>query len=161
MSLILQIGDCTLNPAELIPLLAGYQMIPQLKRELLVDEAIASIELSTTESTIAIEQHYKKHRLTNVAELQTYLQHYNLPETQLETLATRELKIEKFKLITWENKLESFFLAHKSKLDKVIYSVLRTTEPQQLYFRIQANEQSFAECAAQYSQGIEGLARFW
>lgn len=158
MSLILQLGDRTIAPAELIPMLAKYQMLPQLWREILIDKAIASVQLSNTEQAIAIEKYYKKHQLINVTEHQSYLQHYGMSATQLEALAIRELKIEKFKTVTWENKLESFFLAHKSKLDKVIYSVLRTKEPelaQELYFRIQAQEQSFADCAAQYSQGIE------
>ncbi len=32
--------------------------------------------------------------------------------------ATRELKIELFKTVTWGGQLESYFLTHKSKLDK-------------------------------------------
>jgi parvulin-like peptidyl-prolyl isomerase len=158
MSLILQIGDRTIASAELIPLLRQYQMLPQLWREILTDKAIVSVQLSSTEQAIAIEKHYKKNQLINTTERQAYLQHYGMSATQLEALAVRESKVEKFKLITWENKLESFFLAHKSQLDRVIYSILRTKEPelaQELYFRIQAQEQSFAECAAQYSQGIE------
>ncbi len=137
MSLILQLGDRTIAPAEIILMLANYQMLPQLRRELLVDKAIASLQLSTAESAIAIEQYYKKYQITTPAECQAFLQHYGLSASQLEALAIRESKIEKFKLITWEHKLESFFLAHKSKLDKVIYSVLRTHEPelaQELYF---------------------------
>ena len=158
MSSILQLGDRTISPTELILMLANYQMLPQLGRELLVDKATASLQLSTAESAIAIEQYYKKYQITTPAECQTFLQRYGMSVSQLEAFAIREAKIEKFKLITWEHKLESFFLAHKSKLDKVIYSVLRTHEPelaQELYFRIQAKEQSFAECAEHYSQGIE------
>lgn len=158
MSLILQIGDRTIAAAELIPMLAEYQMLPQLWREILIDKAIASVQLSNTEQAIAIVQYYQKHQLTTIAERQVFLKNYGMSATQLEAIAIRESKIEKFKMITWENKLESFFLAQKSKLDKVIYSILRTKEPelaQELYFRIQAKEQSFAECAAQYSQGVE------
>ncbi len=158
MSSVLQIGDRTLNPVELISLLTEYQMLPQLRREILIDRAIASIQISTAESAIAIEEYYTKHQIINITERQVFLQHYSMSATQLEAVAIRESKIEKFKIITWENKLESFFLAHKSKLDRVIYSVLRTKTPelaQELYFRIQAKEQSFAECAAQYSEGVE------
>ena len=158
MSLILQLGDRAIAPGEIIPLLAGYQMLPQLRREIIADKAILSIQLSAKEQAIAIEQYYQKYQLTNTVKLADFLKHYGISETQLESLAIRASKIEKFKIITWKNKLESFFLAHKSNLDKVIYSVLRTKEPelaQELYFRIQAQEQSFAECAAQYSQGIE------
>ena len=75
-------------------------MLPQLRRELLVDKAIASLQLSTTESAIAIEQYYKKYQITTPVECQAFLQHYGLSASQLEALAIREAKIEKFKLIT-------------------------------------------------------------
>jgi len=72
MSLILQLGDRTIAPAELILMLANYQMLPQLRRELLVDKAIASLQLSTAESAIAIEQYYKKYQITTPAECQAF-----------------------------------------------------------------------------------------
>jgi len=156
--MLLQIGDRAVTPAEIIPMLAGYQLLPQLWREIVLDKVSSSIKLSSSEQAIAIEQYYQKYQIINISERQAYLQHYGMSGCQLEELAIRESKIEKFKIVTWENKLESFFLSHKSKLDKVIYSVLRTREPelaQELYFRIQAKEQSFADCAAQYSQGVE------
>ncbi len=84
--------------------------------------------------------------------------HPSIPPEQLEALATRGLRIEKFKQATWGHKLESYFLSCKSQLDKVIYSLIRTKDmgvAQELYFRIQAGEQSFAELAREYSQGPE------
>ncbi len=72
--------------------------------------------------------------------------------------ATREIKIEKFKQATWGSKLESHFLQYKSQLDKVIYSLIRTSDAevaQELYFRIKAGEETFAKCASTYSQGQE------
>ncbi|MEP0755280.1 peptidylprolyl isomerase [Trichocoleus sp. DQ-A3] len=77
---------------------------------------------------------------------------------QLEALATRGLRIEKFKRATWANKLESYFLSRKSLLDKVIYSLIRTKDvgvAKELYFRIQEGEQSFSELAREFSQGSE------
>lgn len=77
---------------------------------------------------------------------------------QLEALATRELRIEKFKQATWGEQLEPYFFKYKSKLDRVIYSIIRTTDveiAQELYFRLLDGEQSFAELAKKYSQGQE------
>ncbi len=79
---------------------------------------------------------------------------------QLENLALRQLKIEKFKQATWENKLESYFLSRKGQLDKVFFSLIRIRPQeaelaQELYFRIQEEEQSFAELAREYAQGRE------
>jgi parvulin-like peptidyl-prolyl isomerase len=158
MTQVVQIGNRTISPTEIIPLLAGYQMLPQLGRELVIDYAIAEIELKSEEYAIAKEQFEKKHQLTTVAERQAWCEHYGMTLEQLEALAMRELRIEKFKLATWGHRLESYFLTHKSKLDKVIYSLLRTRDAeiaQELYFRIQAQEQSFAELAREYSTGPE------
>lgn len=126
----------TITAPELISLLHAYQILPQLYRELLIDQAIASIECTPEE----IEQAKQEN-----------------PQ-QIETLATRKLRLEKFKLATWGHQVESYFLTQKAQLDQVTYSLLRTRDmaiAQELYFRIKAKEQSFAEIARQYSQGPE------
>lgn len=158
MNQVLQIGNSTINPTDIIPLLAKYRMLPQLWRELIIDSAIASIELSAEEETNAKEQFDAKHQLTTPEICQAWLKHYGMNLEQLADLATREVKIEKFKQLTWGPHLKAYFLAHKSKLDKVIYSFLRTADvevAQELFFRIRAGEESFAECAKAYAQGPE------
>lgn len=158
MTQVLQLGNRTITEAEIIPMLVGYQMLPQLWRELLIDAAIASVECTLEEKRSAKEQFDDKHQISTQEERSSWGKRYGMVLEQVEALAIRQLKIEKFKIATWGSKLESYFLAHKSKLDKVIYSLIRTQEPevaQELYFRIQAGEQSFAECAREYSTGPE------
>ncbi|MGL4622291.1 MAG: peptidylprolyl isomerase [Chroococcidiopsis sp.] len=158
MAQAFQIGNRTISPDEIVFLLANYQMLPQLWRELTIDAAIASIELTSSEQTHALEQFNLKHQLSTPAERQAWGMRYGMTNEQLNALAIRELKIEKFKITTWEHCLESHFLTHKSKLDRVIYSLLRTDNAEvasELYFRIKAKEQSFAELAREYSLGPE------
>lgn len=155
---LLHVGDRLITGYEVIPLLAGYQMLPQLYRQIAIDSAIADLELLPQEQDLALEQFYAKYQLTTAAERQAYLQYYGLTNEQLYELATRERKIEKFKQTTWGEKLAAYFLNHKSKLDRVIYSILRHSDAlvaQEMYFRIQSGEQTFAECAIAYSQGVE------
>ncbi len=158
MTEVIQIGNRTIEASELIPLLASYQMLPQLLRELIIDEAIAPIECSPEEVAHAQQQFYAEKQLTQEADIQAWMSNYGLTASQLETITLRKLKLEKFKQATWGHKLESYFFQTKGKLDKVIYSLLRTQDigiAQELYFRIQANEQSFAEVAREYSLGPE------
>lgn len=158
MTKVLQVGNRTITAEKIIPLLVGYQMLPQLLRELIIDQAIASIECVPEEKASACQQFYEKNQLTSETERGTWLAHYGITSEQLEDLATRELRIQKFKQATWGHKLESYFLSRKSKLDKVIYSQIRTKDvgiAQELYFRIQEGEQSFAELVREYSQGPE------
>lgn len=155
---LLKVGNRTIKADEIIPLLAGYQLLPQLLREVLIDQAITSIKCTSEETAIACQQFYELHQLTTETERQALLAGYGMSPEQLEVLATRRLRIEKFKQETWGHKLEAYFLDRKAQLDKVIYSLIRTQDmgvAQELYFRIQTQEQSFAELAREYSQGPE------
>ena len=158
MSVVLQIAGRSIEAEEVLPLLAGYQMLPQFVQELLIDQAIASIDCTAEESTNACQQFYAQNQITNDEERLAWLSRYGMSQAQLESLATRELRIEKFKQMTWGPKLESYFLSRKTQLDRVIYSLIRTQDvgiAQELYFRILEGEQSFAELARAYSQGPE------
>jgi hypothetical protein len=141
-----------------LSLLASYQMIPQLVCESVIDRAIASIECTAAETAQACQQLYQQWGLTSEEQQHEWRTHYGFDQKQFEQLATRSLRIERFKQITWEPKLESYFLQRKHDLDKVIYSLLRTKQRdiiQELYFRIQEEEQSFVHLAQQYSEGSE------
>lgn len=53
---------------------------------------------------------------------------------------------------------ESLYLRYKDKLDRVLYSLLRVSDPglcQELYFAIEAGEMTFAEASAKFSSGPE------
>ncbi|MEH2303468.1 peptidylprolyl isomerase [Nostoc sp.] len=165
MTEAIQIGNRTITASELISLLASYQMLPQLQRELILDEAIdqssrsANVAISTPEEVSqAKQQFYAEKQFKNEEDIQAWMAHQGVTPEQLEVIITRKLKIEKFKQATWGNKLESYFFQSKAKLDKVIYSLLRTQDvgiAQELYFRIQAKENSFADLAREYSLGPE------
>ncbi|BAY88542.1 hypothetical protein NIES37_17880 [Tolypothrix tenuis PCC 7101] len=158
MTEVLRIGNRTITNDELIPLLAGYQMLPQLRRELIIDDAIASIDCTPEEIAAAQQQFFAERQLTSEADVKAWMEYQGLSPKQLADLTVRKLKVEKFKQETWGKKLEAYFFQSKAKLDKVIYSLLRTQDmgiAQELYFRIQAKEQSFADVAREYSKGPE------
>jgi parvulin-like peptidyl-prolyl isomerase len=158
MTAILKVGDQTITAEEVIPLLAKYQLLPQLLREIIIDQAIATLDCTDEEKNAASEQFYTKNQLTSQEERQAWRDRQDLTLEQVEELAVRGLKLEKFKQATWGHKIESYFLKRKGRLDRVIYSLIRTKEAaiaQELYFRIQEGEQSFNELARDYSQGPE------
>ena len=143
---------------QLPTLLAKCRLLPQIRRELLIDQAIAGISCAPEETELAQQKFYQANQIVELPHRQAWLQHYGMTLEQLEELAVRELKLEKFKQEKWGNQLESIFLTHKAKLDKVVYSILRVTKlevAQELFFRIQNGEQTFAEVAKEYSEGVE------
>jgi parvulin-like peptidyl-prolyl isomerase len=158
MSVVLQIGERIIAAEEVLPLLAGYRMLPQFIQEILIDQAIAPIACSPEETDEAREQFYAQAQITDERAREAWLGRYGMTEPQLQELATRSVRIEKFKQETWGPKLESYFLSRKDQLDKVIYSLIRTKDvgiAQELYFRILEGEQSLGELARIYSQGPE------
>ncbi|MBW4630404.1 MAG: peptidylprolyl isomerase [Iphinoe sp. HA4291-MV1] len=159
MTTILQFGNRTITTEEVIPLLSSYQMLPQLLRESIIDQAIASIECSSEELANAYQQFYQQNQLTSETQQQAWLERYCNSQNDLgEALIVRMLKIEKFKRATWGNKLESYFLKRKGQLDQVVYFLIRTKDKgiaEEVYFRLQEREQTFAELAYEYSQGPE------
>jgi parvulin-like peptidyl-prolyl isomerase len=152
----IQIADRSITATEIIPLLIKHQMLPQLRRILIIDEAIASIEITQEEKEDAIKQFLNQ--MTTPVARSAVMKHYGMTEEQLKELAISELKLERFKQKTVGSKVESSFLTEKSKFDKVIYSLIRTENAEiaeELYYRIKGGEESFAECAKSYSAGME------
>jgi parvulin-like peptidyl-prolyl isomerase len=160
VSTTLNLGNQTVSPQELISLLTRYQLLPRLLRERIIDEAIQTIECTPEEVTQACQQFCQQHQLTSDAVKTAWLLHHNMNQEQFEALATRPLQIDKFKQSMWGHRLKAYFLNQKTKYDKVIYSMLRVTDlgvAQELFYRIDAKEQSFTEVVRQYSEGEEKL----
>lgn len=141
-----------------LPLLGRYQMLSQLQREMTIDQAIADISCTPEEVADARQQFCQQHQINTESALGNWLRDHYLTSEDLDTLVVRSLRIEKFKQHTWEHHLESYFLKRKRQLDRLVYLLLRTRDPylaQELYLRIQGNEQSFVDLAREYSQGAE------
>ncbi len=158
MTEFVQIGNFQLAQAELLPLLRKYQFLPALLRELNIDRAIANIKCDDAEKHVAMQQFYDRYQLTSAEQIQQWSELQGLDYQQIEEIALRQWKIEKFKQETWGGKVESYFLKRKSQLDRAVYSLIRTSNigiAQEIYFRTIDGEQTFAEAATKYSEGVE------
>jgi len=158
MTVVLQVGDRCLTGEEVVSLLAGHQLLPQLLRELVIYQAIAPFPCTFDETLQACKAFYEKHQISSEVARLAWVQQQGITLEQMEARATRSLRLEKFKQATWGSKLEPYFLERKASLDRVIYSLIRVQRPeiaQELYFRLQAGEQSFTELAQEYSEGAE------
>lgn len=162
MSLQVRVGEQILAEGQVIPLLAQYQLLPRLAQELIIDQAIAETPgLVCTQEEIqgAITQFAQQRQFKSEDELKMWLQNNGLQADQLPAIASRPLLIEKFKQQRWgADNLEAFFIDRKSQLDRIVYSLIRTSDSgiaQELYFRILDGESTFAELSRQYSEGAE------
>ncbi|MDB9373037.1 peptidylprolyl isomerase [Nodularia sphaerocarpa] len=146
------------SSAEILQLLEKYQMLPQLIKEVVLDQAIAPISCTAEEEKIASEKLAQHYQITSDDAGERWLEQNHLSREQFRAIAIRQFKIEKFKHLTWGSDLESYFSQRKPQLNRVVYSLIRTNDigiAQEIYFRLQAGEQTFAELAREYSQGTE------
>ncbi|HEY9665349.1 MAG TPA: peptidylprolyl isomerase, partial [Coleofasciculaceae cyanobacterium] len=158
MTAILQVREQAIAAEQIVPLLRDYQLLPQLIREIIIDQAIAPFTCTLEEQESALKAFYASNQIRTKAEFQAWLTQHQMSREKLIAHLERALRIEKFKHTTLGNRLESYFLQRKTHLDQVIFSMVSTQDwnvAQELYFRLQEGEQTFAELAAQYSQGAE------
>ncbi len=166
-STLQHLQDETIATQDLIALLKRYRLMPQLLREIVIDQAL-SAERNSEESapfshtaeefSEAYQAFYTQHQLQSEEQLQDWLIRNKLNKYQLDLLIIRGIKLEKFKLSRWDYQLQSYFLKRKRFLDRVVYSLIRVKDAaisRELYFRLQEGEQSFAELAKSYSLGHE------
>lgn len=158
MSSQYKIGQRIVSPNDFVSLVQGYQMVPQLLRECVIDQVLEEIELTEEEESQAVQEYCIRNQLEEPEAQKRWLEHYQMTPNQLKALALRAFKLNRFKTETWGSKVESLFLTNKKQFDQVVYSLVRIDSPeiaQELFFRLQENEQSFSAIAAEYSRGPE------
>jgi parvulin-like peptidyl-prolyl isomerase len=155
---ILKVGEQAVYADDIPALLSRYQIISQVWRGIIIDQAIADIPCADSERAIAIQEFEKYYQIKSNEAKQVWLRNHSMTLEVMEELAIRNLKIYKFKKANFSNKISSYFLKRKASYDQVIYSLIRTKDKglaSEIYFRIQAGEQSFSELAREFSQGLE------
>ncbi len=158
MTLVLKVGEKEYNTEDIISLLNKYRLIPQIAREIIIDQAVAKIEVTEDQLKQSRLQFYQTHQIANPEQLTGWLKQQKMTTEQLEHLLLRDLQIERYKQQTWANQVESYFLQYKEKYDRIVYSLIRVKDiglAKELYFRIAEEENTFAELAKDYSQGGE------
>lgn len=134
--------DRTITSDEIFALLSRYRLMPQLMRELIIDQELTAIDYTPADLEV----------------FRQALGAQGAPELDEDALV-RSYKLQRFKQSKWQHHLQSHFLQRKAQLDQVVYSMIRTQDEglaYELYFRIQENEQTFAE-AAVYGEGPESI----
>lgn len=155
MTAVLKIGDSELDIRTLLEQLQQHQLLPRLVQEVVVDQAIESVACDPEE---AYKTFCRQRNLVTEEQQQAWQTQYNLTQEQMYMTALRDAKISKFKEDTWGKQVESYFLERKVKLDRVLYSLIRTKDPslaQELYFRLNDDGDSFSDLARNYSEGQE------
>lgn len=143
---------------KIVSTLSEYNLLPQLQREVIIDDAISSIECTEEEIEAAYQQMTEAVRGNNGQKLYDYFQQPGTNKKQTLEFVARKLKIDKFKQANWSAEVSSYFISRKKSLDKIAYSRIVHQDrgvATEIYFRLIEQEQTFTELARQYSQAQE------
>jgi parvulin-like peptidyl-prolyl isomerase len=151
MNKALQIGDVQIACAEVLAQLQGSPLLPQLLQEIATAESIdliaAQLQLDLTPTPAELDQ-----LSAQVASIATF---QGMNPTQITAITTRTLRLQKFKQAGWGSQVSAYYQSVQHQLHCVTYSIIQVEDgllAQELFFRVQSGEQSFAELAISYSQ---------
>jgi parvulin-like peptidyl-prolyl isomerase len=148
----LRIGDRHISLEQTLKQLHERQILPQLMQEIVVDELLARAE---QDSQISLD--YTPDEFDRLFKQVSAIGPFQgMNRQQLTKIAERTIKLQKFKQLGWGERVTSYFHQHERDLDKLTFSILQVPDgaiAQELFFRVQDGETSFAELARAYSVG--------
>ena len=152
MSSTIQVGNSVLTTDAIYERLSKSELLPQLLREMIIDKILAdgSIDLDGKIPYHRAEFAQECDRIGKLAGYQ------GLNQLQLYKVVDRHLRLRKFKHARWNSRVYSYYLRHKSRFDRVEFSLVGTTDrglAEEIFFRVQSGEQSFSDLAFKYSEG--------
>ncbi len=145
-------------PASTVALLSRHQLLRNLVQRQLIAQAVSGEEINPEDLERAKALFLKQNSLASEGDLSSYLQNQGLSQADLVWQIGLPLRIRQHCLAHYLDKAEARFLSRKKQLDQVVYSLVRVQDgmlARELYLRILDGESSFAEVAAQYSEGPE------
>ena len=142
--------------------LARHQLLLPLLRQSVIATAVAEVTLAEEERQKAQQAWGSSNGIRSADELRSHLQRHELSEADVLWQAELPFRIEHHCHDHFLHQAEQRYLARKSQLDQVIYSLLRVEDgalARELYLRISEGEADFAELAATYAKGPERSTR--
>lgn len=139
-------------------LLRRMNLMRPLAQRMFIDQACSKVQLPKEAIDKALGQFCQQNGIEDEESLNMHIASQGLT---LEDFIHHLSISPKVQLVSLENfgpKAESHFLQRKEQLDEVTYSLLRVENAglaHELYLRIEAGEDSFAQMATNHSQGPE------
>ena len=144
--------------ADTIDLLRRHDLIHELTRLQLMEQATAELAPPGELVKDALTSHCQQQQLKNEAELSNWLKDHCLSMEELLQKLSLPLKLTKLALDNFGLQAEARFLQRKEELDQVTYSLLRVKDSNiahELYLQLEANEATFESLASIHSEGPE------
>lgn len=151
MSSTIQVGKRTFTTDDICEQLSNSDLLPQVLREMIIDEILADWEIEL-DGKIPYNREEFAEGCDRLGKLAGY---QGLNHLQLYKIVDRHLRLRKFKHARWNSRVYSYYLQHKSRFDRVEFSLVGTTGQElaeEIFFRVQSGEQSLSDLAFKYSE---------
>ncbi len=147
----IQVGKRIFTTEEICEQLSNSELLPQLLREMIIDEILADWEIDL-DGKIPYNQDEFAEGCDRLGKLAGY---QGLNQLQLYKIVDRHLRLRKFKHARWNSRIYSYYLQQKSRFDRLEFSLIGVTDPglaEEIFFRVQSGEQSLKDLAFKYSE---------
>ena len=136
-----------------------WGILEKVEREKERDKIIIKSKYPNLELIESIKKQWKEnYNLEDDSKFKVWLSSSNLNEKKFISLIIRNWIWKEWCKENFKDKLYEYFLSRKSKLEKVVYSLIRVRErniANELYMRIKDDEEPFWKIAKKYSEGPE------
>tara|TARA_B100000401_G_C52760630_1_gene697976 strand:- start:500 stop:1327 length:828 start_codon:yes stop_codon:yes gene_type:complete len=152
------IEDFEISINDIPKYLDRFNLLPNFIRAVIENKLTSHIEPSSDEQVEYQLNFLSRNNLKNKHQLSSWLDKNGLDDKRLSLLIYDNLKLEKFKNEKFDDLVDSEFLSKKNSLDKVMYSIIRVKtklEAEEIYLKLEEQEESFSDLAAKYSEGVE------
>jgi len=147
-----------INDPDLLSELRRHNLLFTLQQKRVIAQAVIDEEPSKQEIEQAKSSFFKNNNINDETTFNQYLHNQGLTQDDFYWQLSLPFRIKAHCNKHFRHKAESHFLTRKSQLDQTVYSLIRTKDvllANEIYFRIEAGESTFAELAKLYSEGPE------
>ena len=153
---VLLLDDQPITADQLLGLLRRQGQIPSLVRELVLDHALATVELNPEDEEQQLQAFRAQRQLETEEAFVGFLQASQLDETLLLQMVTRPERVVRYREERWGPRANSLYLKHKERYDLVTYRRLECGNAdvmQEVFFRLKDREESWESLAQQFAGG--------
>ena len=153
---VLLLDDQPIKADQLLGLLRRQGQIPNLVRELVLDQALSTVELSPEEEEQHLQAFRSERQLESDEAFVGFLQASTLDEQLLRQMVTRPERVVRYREERWGPRANSLYLKHKERYDLVTYRRLQCSNAdvmQEVFFRLKDREETWESLAQQFAGG--------
>ena len=143
---------------ESLDILQKYDQLIPLIKSIKKTQNLESITIKEEEINIILQNFCNERKITSEDQLLKWLKVNDLSKKTLIDKLSIPFKTINYAKHTFNNKINSYFLKKKDQLDQFTYSLIRLSNQNQaneIFFRIQDEEESFSDLAFKFSEGFE------